>query len=462
MRKNVSVPNAVAAALGAALLTTGTGLHAATPLCSSYPNPVYVTGASVAKPLVQALATAVAPLDVSIIYQNPDSCLGLADILANQPSTETGISTLYLNPNGTTTACLMNTSNPQTPDIAVSEVYAGTCGYGADAGTAGLLEVFGPINAMVFAVPGGANPSSARSISAEAAQVVFGFDATTYIVPPWSVPGDIFVREQTSGSQSMVGVAINLPPSEWLNAATGSASPQQESTSAKMTSAIAASTTNTSATIGVLGAENVYSYNATQPTVPLDILPYQQTGQSCGYLPSSTAQAYDEINVRQGRYAIWGPMHVFAHADGSGRPTSPNTPSDVSAVAAVLNYFIATGQTPDAPLYSIGSLSAGVDGGAVGADGGVTVSEADKEAFIAAEATPGYVVPWCAMEVIRTGEMGPEASYQSPEPCQCFYETTVGAALPGSNCTARACPSGNASSCPAGYTACRYGYCEVQ
>src|SRR5580692_4782007 len=95
--------------------------RAAAPACSSYPNAVYVTGASVAKPLVQALATAVAPLNISIIYQNPDSCLGLQDLLLEQPSTETGISTLYLNPNGTTTACTLSTSDPQTPDIAVSE-----------------------------------------------------------------------------------------------------------------------------------------------------------------------------------------------------------------------------------------------------------------------------------------------------------------------------------------------------
>ena len=428
MRKNVFVPRATAALLGAAALAGVSSARAAAVACSSYPNPVYVTGASVAKPLVQALAKAVAPLGVSIIYQNPDSCLGLQDLLLNQPSTETGTSTVYLNPNGTsTTACTLSSTSPQTPDIAVSEVYASTCGYSSDAGANGLVEVLGPVNAMVFAVPGGASASSATSISAEAAQVVFGYDATTYIVQPWNQPANIFVREQTSGSEAMIGVAINLPTSKWVNAATGSSSPQQEGTSTKMTSAIAGVTSNESATIGVLGSENVYSYNAGSPAVPLNILAYQQTGQSCGYFPSSTGTAFDEINVRQGRYAIWGPMHVFAHVDGSGNLTSPNTPSDVSAIAAVLNFFIATGQSPDTtPLYSIGSLAAaGGDSGTVGADGGATISTADKQAFIAAEANPGYVVPWCAMEVLRTGEVGPEASYQSPEPCSCFFEETV-------------------------------------
>lgn len=465
MRKKVLAPRAVAAALGVAALGVAPVARAAAQPCSSYPNAVYVTGASVAKPLVQALATAVAPLNISIIYQNPDSCLGLQDLLTPQPSTESGISTLYLNPNGTTAACTLSTTSPQTPDIAVSEVYASTCGYEPDSGisTSGTVDVHGPINAMVFAVPGGTGGtgSSATSISAEAAYVVFGFDATTSIVPQWNQPADIFVREQTSGSEAMIGVAIGLPPSKWANAATDSASPQQESTSTKMTTAIAGVTSDPSAAIGVLGAENVYSYNAGAPTVPLNILAYQQTGQACGYYPGSANGTLDELNVRQGRYAIWGPIHIFAHVDGSGNPTSAN--GQPSAVAAVLNYFIATGESPDTtPLYSIGSFAAdaGADSGAFGTDGGVTVSTAAKQAFIAAEAKPGFVVPWCAMEVLRTGEMGPEASYQSPEPCSCFFEETVqGAPVSGHTCTP--CES-NADCSETSTPTCRYGFCEVQ
>jgi hypothetical protein len=464
MRKNAFVPRGVAGLLGAAALAGAPSAHAA---ACSYPNPVFISGASVAAPIIQALATAVAPLGISIIYTNPDSCLGLEDLIVNQTSTETGSKTVLVNPNSSTnTTCTLSAT--QTPDIAISEVYASTCGYGADAGTGSLVEVHGPVNAMVFAVPGGASGSSATSISAEAAQVVFGYDATTYIVQPWSSPTNIFVREQTSGSEAMIGVAINLPTSEWVNAATGSTSGQQKTTATALAAVVATIASNQSATIGILGSENVYSYNAGNTTSSLNILAYQQTGQSCGYFPGSTATALDEINVRQGRYAIWGPTHVYAHLDGSGNLTSPNSPSDVSAVAAVLNFFIATGPNPDATaLYSIGSLAAGgVDSGTIGADGGSTVSTADKEAFIAAEIKPGYVIPWCAMEVLRTGEMGPEASYQAPEPCSCFFEeTAAGGPIAGHTCTA--CPNGDSdcvgtSSSGTPTPTCRYGYCEVQ
>jgi len=466
--KNEFVPRAAAGLLGAAALAGAPSAHAAT--CSAS-NPVFISGASVAQPIVQALAKAVAPLGISIIYTNPDSCLGLEDLLVNQTSTETGSKTLIMGASGAggNTACTLSAT--QTPDIAISEVYASTCGFGSDAGTSALAEVLGPVNAMVFAVPGGTtNASSATSISAEAAQVVFGYDANTYIVQPWNQSANIFVREQTSGSEAMIGVAIDLPTSEWVNAATSATPPaQQKGTSTAMETAIVGgATSNPSATIGILGSENVYSYNASSPSVPLNILAYQHTGQSCGYFPSSTGAALDEINVRQGRYAIWGPTHVYAHLDGSGNLTSPNTPSDVSAVAAVLNFFIATGESPDTTsLYSIGSLAAGgVDSGTIGADGGVTISTADKQAFIAAEINPGYVVPWCAMEVLRTGEVGPEASYQSPEPCSCLFEVTAsGAPIAGHTCTA--CPNGDSdctgtSSSGTPTPTCRYGYCEVQ
>jgi hypothetical protein len=457
MRKNAFVPRGVAGLLGAAALAGAPSAHAA---ACNYPNPVYISGASVAAPIIQALAKAVGPLGISIIYTNPDSCLAVEDLLLNQTSTETGSKTVLVNPNGSTnTACTLSTT--QLPDIAYSEVYASTCGFGADAGTSSLVEVHGPVNAMVFAVPGGTtSPSSATAISAEAAQVVFGYDATTYIVQPWNSPTNIFVREETSGSEAMIGVAINLPTSLWVNAGTGSSSPQQKTTAATLAAAVAGVTSNQSATIGILGSENVYSYNATPPSVPLNILAYQQTGQSCGYFPSSTASAFDQINVRQGRYAIWGPTHAYAHVDGSGNLISPNTPSDVSAIAAVLNFFIATA------LYSIGARAdGGVDSGVIGADGGATLSTADKLALIGAEINPGYVIPWCAMEVLRTGEMGPEASYQAPEPCSCFFEeTAAGGPIAGHTCTS--CGSDNdcvgTSSAGAPTPTCRYGYCEVQ
>ncbi len=444
MRKRLCQAHGVAALVGVAAVAVPKAAFAVTPACSSFPNPVFISGAAVSKPLVQALAKVLAGdgSNISIIYQNPDSCLGLNDLIEGQASTESGISVLYLGANGTsTTACTLDTTTPQPVDIAMSDTFASTCGVTS---TTGLTEVLGPIQSMVFAVPGGASGSNATSISAEAAYVVFGWDATTYTVAPWSQPGSIFVREPTAGAQAMIGAAIGLTSSKWANAEAGSTSPQEITTGTKMAQSIADVTSNQSATIGILGAENVYTWNGGSPTVPLNILAYQHKGQSCGYLPNSTATTLDAINVRQGRYAIWGPLHFFAQVNGAGQPTGPHA----QAVATILNYFIQTGEYPDAPLFGT------VDGGASDAGG---VGAADKQALIAAEATPGYVVPWCAMQVVRTSEVGAEASYQPPEPCGCFFESTLGAFVPGHMCTA--CDGTHPCS---GTQVCRYGFCEVQ
>lgn len=266
--------------------------------------------------------------------------------------------------------------------------------------------------------------------------------ATQYTVAPWSVSSNIFVRANTSGTLNMIGAAIGLTPNKWINASTTGATPAQQQTSTgNMETAVAGVSSNQSATIGILSAEGVAGFNAKGPSVPLKILAFQANDQSCGYLPDSSATALDKINVRQGRYAIWGPLH-FLTKTSSGQPTGP----DAAAVATILNYFLATGSNPSATPFT----------GAISGDAGAGVSASDIQALITAEAKPGYVVPWCAMEAQRSTEVGPESSYSSPAPCSCLYETTLGATVAGHTCTA----CSTSSPCSSGV--CRYGFCEVQ
>ncbi len=422
-----------------------------TPLCSTLTNPVFISGSSASKPVLVALAATLGA-NVSIIYQSPDSCLGVQDMLLAQPSTETAAgSPTYLNPNGTTSTCTLDTSNPQPIDIAVSDVFPATCANNFSLTIPStVVEVQGPIQAMTIAVPAASNQSS---ISAQAAYVVFGADATTYTVAPWSVPASIFVRAETSGTLNMIGAAIGLGPGLWVNASTSGSPPaQQQGATGKMAGAVAQATSNIDATIGILSAEAVAGWNAApaDATDQLKILAFQANDQSCGYLPDSSSTALDKINVRQGRYAIWGPLHFLTKTTG-GQPTGP----DAAAIATVLNYFIATGSLQTGSVGSPAPFT-----GAIAGDAGASVTTAQMQALIAAEAKPGYVVPWCAMEAQRTSEVGAESSYSSTEPCQCFYETTMGATVPGSNCSTRTCTT--SSTCTAPYTTCRYGYCEVQ
>jgi hypothetical protein len=455
----MSAARAAAGVAGLAVLAIAAQAKAqtdgGTPACDSFTNPVYISGSSASQPVLQALANTLGT-GISIIYQNPDSCLGVADFLGGMPSTESGIATSHLDP--TTGKAVTCTLNPATDivDVAVSDVFPATCHqYTAaiPALTASQVEIEGPIQAMTIAVPSTSQGSS--SISAEAAYVVFGGDAAIAgaTVPQWNQPGSIFTRASTSGTLNMIGEAIGLAPNSWANAAVATTAPaNQKGSTGAMYTAIATAATNVNQTIGILSAEAVIQKNAAQLALGADggtagptvkALYYQHTGQSCGYLPDSTAASFDKVNVREGRYDIWGPLHFVANVDATGQPNGVHA----SSVATVLNYFIATGANPTAALFT------------GGADAG-TINAAAMKTLITAEATPlvGGVVPWCAMHVMRTAEVGPEASYQPPEPCGCYFESVTGSPLE-SYC--KACPGGTECA-GTSFPVCRYGYCEVQ
>src|SRR5439155_1642917 len=97
------------------------------------------------------------------------------------------------------------------------------------------------------------------------------------------------------------------------------------------------------------------------------ILAYQHFGQSCGYLPDRDEGSNEKKNVRDGHYAIWGPLHLLTRLNGSGFPVKPSA-ADVIA-------------------YLAGTKTAG-----------------DGLDLIALEAQR-HVVPQCAMRVKRASEM---------------------------------------------------------
>jgi ABC-type phosphate transport system substrate-binding protein len=456
----MSVARATAGVAAVAVLAIGARAEAQTDggpvTCDSLTNPVFISGSSASQPVLQALANTIGT-SVSIVYQNPDSCLGVADFLAGMPSTETmpsAVATNYLNPTtGKAVACTL-TPATDIVDIAVSDVFAATCHQytpAIPALGAGQVEIEGPIQAMTIAVP--AASQGPASISAEAAYVVFGGDAQTAgtTIMSWNQSANIFTRPSTSGTLNMIGEAIGLAPASWANAAlAATAPPQQRGSTGTMYTAIVTAATNVSNTIGILSDEGLIQKNAAQLALGVDggtagptakALYFQGTGQTCGYLPDSTASSFDKVNVREGRYDIWGPLHFIANV-ANGQPTGAHA----AAVATVLNYFIATGANPDATLYT-----AGADAGTV---------DLAKKALITAEASPlvGGVVPWCAMHVMRTSEIGSEASFQPSGACGCFFEATTGSTLE-SYC--RTCTT-NADCTTAGLPACNYGYCEVQ
>jgi hypothetical protein len=142
-------------------------------------------------------------------------------------------------------------------------------------------------------------------------------------------------------------------------------------------------------------------------------LAYQHYGQSCGFWPDSSATSFDKMNVRDGHYPIWGPLHLFAHVDSSGKPTNPEA-------ATLIDYVSGAKQLPGANLIDV--------------------------------VINAHLVPQCAMQVTRTSEIGALASYQPAEPCGCYFDKKTTGTTSCTACT-------KDSDCSTNH--CRNGYCEA-
>ncbi len=439
MRKKIRAAHAAAWLLGGATLAIS-GPASAAGACNTLTNPVYVSGSSAFKPVLQAVANVLGSA-VSIVYQSPGSCEGLGYITGAMPDTDTP--TLFV-PNAATDTCTLPLAGA-TIDIGLSDVYPATCHATFNMSipatlASGQADFLGPVQAMTFAVP---KDSTQNIISAEAAYMVFGFAAATAAntIAPWSDPTQIFVRYYDSGTLEMIGTAINLLGSKWVNATNKSSAQTVGGTGPMQTALLAAEnvTADQSTAIGILSTSGLKT--------GIKGLAFQGVGQSCSYYPDSGSTAYDKINVRQGRYEIWGPEHMVANVDGTGKPVGQN--SNTVAVQTLINALLSTSQA--LPTQS----DAGV------ADGGVTtLGETEVGALIAAISVPttGFI-PQCAMQVSRTAEIGAEASYAPPAACSCAFETATGTPLSGHTCTS--C-STDADCTVAGATHCHFKYCEAE
>ncbi len=436
--------SATAGALTGALVLSPEGLaHAANPACSTYAsgaNTVTISGSNAVGPLLQVLANQFAQLSppISIIYQKPSSasCGGLVDVSTAVPDPSAGN---YLDPTVSPAALRACTTGAgANVDIGVSDVFASTCNGVTLA--AGQYDYPGAISPYEFAVP---FSSSQNAISWDAAYTVLGWGGLQYPVPPWTTLSDIFIRNTSAGTELVLAGAIGLSANKWLaSTPDGGASQQYTSSGALLSALQGASASSPDSAIGILAAASV-DPNKT-PAVLGDAgavvsggikpLAFQAKGQDCGYFADSTQSALDKINVRQGRYAPWGPTHwVTNTVPGDGAvPTPVGVNANDAAVAEVIAF-----------VTHAASLTA-----------------AEDSAAITAEAQTSFV-PWCAMQVSRSSEVtvgaSGEASYQPAKGCGCYFEKQAGAAL---SAYCKTCSG--AGDCSSPTPNCNYGYCEVQ
>lgn len=397
-------------------------------------NTVYVTGSSASSPYLASLSEVLAAQStpVTLVYISTESCQGVTDFLTTTPLTSAA--TYWTSGDGgTPVASTCNFSATSTPpvsvkvDASVADVFSATCGATL---TSANQEISGPVQAMALIV----NPASTESsLSAEAAHVIFkDIGTTSQQLAPWTDPAQLFIRQggaAGSGTRAMIGAALGFVDGDW-----SSAIPTANvfNSSGLVQAAVAGDSANANKSLGILSVTKADGARpGSSATQQVKILAFQAKGQTCGYLPDSTASSFDKRNVREGRYDIWGPLHFITAVSG-GKPVSTSNPG-----------------TGDAWVQAFVNL--------VTMPTGTILSAAQKMAVISA-AAKAHVVSQCAMRVQRTAEVGPEASFLPPESCGCYWESVATGVTP-TGCTA--CTSSSQCTGSSATPTCRYGFCEA-
>jgi hypothetical protein len=367
-----------------------------------------MTGSSNFPPLLTKLAPLILGAGYTPVYQVTNSCTGVKSVFGSgadltivdpKPGPNAKYAT-FIGADGSPQPCTLGPSGAPV-DVGESDIFATTCDPSfVPNGTVG--EYLGPIQAIAFVVPG---ESQQSAITAEAARAVFGMGGAN--ASPWTDPTLYFVRNANTGTQQEIGHAIGVPADAFWGVDRGTAA---------NVDSLMKDITDPAVADQAIGIISVDYYDSDRDN--LRALAFQAPGQSCAYLPDSTPYKKDKRNVRDGHYAIWGPIHFFT-ALNSGVPLSPAAQAFVSIVSV-----------PNIPQPLV-------------------------DAFIGSS-----LVPTCAMSVQRTSELGDLSVYSPPFQCGCYFE-----ASPAVNGSAPAecarCNTANDCTDPQ-RPACNLGYCEAQ
>jgi ABC-type phosphate transport system substrate-binding protein len=366
--------------------------------CPNLEGSTVIAGSTAALTLIRELSKILAASNTSdsppLVYAGLGSCAGVELMVlgASVPS-ET---VTYWDGAGSEKSC--TPSAPIDANIAISDVFPSSCLALPNGLPSNIADFLGPVQSMVFAVP---RASTQRTISAEAAYFVYGFGSESG-VEPWISTDFIFQRSADSGTQAMVAAAIAVPSAQWRGTSTSGSSDMLE----KLLSVPAQ---QADSAIGILSSSHLEQNRAT-----LRALAYQHFGSSCAVLPNRTASSHEKANVRDGSYAIWGPLHMLTTVDADRRPTNEN-------VEALIGYIVGTREPPG-----------GLD---------LVALQAEEQ-----------LIPQCAMRVTRTTELGPASPFVPERPCGCAYEEAANGVTE--------CKSCQTSAQCANQETCVLGYCE--
>lgn len=414
------------ALVAGAIAVTASAAHAV-PVCSGTTltksdgttlftaTPIYITGSSAAEPMLKIIGAALASQTTNpyvLIYLKDGSCVGV-----NRINTDgmiaAGTTMYYVPPDQDPTKASLTCTQvaAQLGDVVLADADATLCP-GISAQPAGTMDFHGPVNNMVMVVPA-ASAMTNKAISAEEAYLVFG-DGAAGMVMPWIDPTQYYIRTPDSGTRAMINANIGLTTHTWMgnDGTMGTINNGAAFSSGTLFTAVKNATTP--AVIGILGSD--YLDQGTNRAA-VKSLAFRAFHQHLAYWPDTTVDSYDKKNVREGRYAIWGYLHMLASvAMGATVPTS--------ASAA---YFVSLMQgTLASPQFNVQNAI-----------------------------TDAHYVPTCAMKVTHDIEGGALRGYTPAAPCGCSFEARATGVTTPPGCMA--CTTD--ATCGTGK--CRTGFCEA-
>jgi ABC-type phosphate transport system substrate-binding protein len=368
-------------------------------------NPIYLAGSSAFQAAAQAMAlqlnTVTGADHVTIIYKSSASCDGVNDILNNADLSGTAtyftLDTTMTPPAPVALSCNLPTGTKA--DVGVSDIFFETCP-GMDTRPDTVGDIPGPVQAMLIIVPE-AN-TTFTAISAAEAQDVWGCGMAG-MVSPFTDENGIMQRNSGSGTQNIIAKHINV--------AAGAFKGVMNSTGGNLVSMLLAyAANNPQKAIGFLAAD---SYDANRAM--LNSVAFRAFEQTKAYYADSASDTFDKRNVRDGHYLPWGPEHFLVQLGTDGKPTN-------AKAAKFLSWM----------------------------DGSATVGTLNFTQILA----KASLIPQCAMKVTRSSDGGLLSPYTPPDPCGCFFESTVNNMTPA-NCV----PCTDNTACSSDKT-CHHGFCE--
>jgi hypothetical protein len=396
--------------------------HAQNVDCTTLPNPVHGIGGSAGTPFIRNLAKALAAggEDFTVVYADTGACDAMTWLVVKPNDGLTKGAKYWNASTGVEGTCTYPSGSTVRADWGSMAQEATTCG-GVTAKPKTLGESLGPNSGFSLVAP---ISSSNFAISSDAVYYIYGFGpGTGHDVGPWKTAASIGSRTTTSAAGLLLAKAVGLPTSRPLFGSNITARPQQDVKTNQ-----GAIDYVTSEPAAVADPDSALAFCSTETVESgtnrskVRTLAFQAKGQEVAYFPDSSDTASDKKNLREGRYFLWGPHHIFVRLDESGQAVN-------ARAGKLAEYFSGKRELPGAKTF--------LD----------VVVETN-------------VIPQCAMHVSRADDMGPLSSFQPDQPCGCFFDDKKGF---DHGCTTCSASDGSKdSACPAEAPVCRHKFCEVK